>query len=228
MPERAQKPGLTAERIVEAAAAVADREGIAGVSMRSVGRELGVEAMSLYHHVASKEALLDALVDWLMVQVDAPDAGTDWRHGLTHRARSLRAVVGAHPWGLGLVDSRRSPGEAIVRNYEDVLACLRAGGFSVALAAHAFSVVDAYVYGFVLTEQHLPFEPERADAMVEEMALPADRFPHLVELLDELVVGKGYAFGDEFEWGLELVLDGLASRAVALGAGGRRDGERAG
>jgi len=216
--QRATRPGLTRERVIEAAAAVADRTGIAGVSMRSVGRELGVEAMSLYHHVASKEALLDALVEWLMGQISAPAPGVDWREGLTTRARSQRSVMGGHAWGLGLVESRRSPGETLMRNYEAVLACLRGSGFPVALAAHAFSVVDAYVYGFVLTEQHLPFEPEQgADAMVEELALPPATYPRLVELLDELVVGKRYDFGDEFDWGLELVLDGLAARLAGAG-----------
>ena len=155
----AAKPGLTVERIVEAAAAVADREGLPGVSMRSVGRELGVEAMSLYHHVEAKEALLDHLADWLMAQIEHPVPDGEWRTGLGARARSSRALLAAHPWGSSLLESRRSPGPAVLAGHEAVLAALRAGGFSVRLAGHAFSVLDAYVYGFVGTEQQLPFEP---------------------------------------------------------------------
>ncbi|MCH1882384.1 TetR/AcrR family transcriptional regulator C-terminal domain-containing protein [Agrococcus sp. ARC_14] len=212
MPKAAVKQSLSADRIVVAAAAVADRDGLVGVSMRSVGRELGVEAMSLYHHVAGKEALLDLLADWLMAQIEAPTADGDWRAGLHARAHSSRAALGAHPWGLSLLESRRSPGLALLRGHEAVQAALRAGGFSVRLAAHAFSVLDAYVSGFVGAEQQLPFEPGGADEMIEEMQLPAEQFPALAELVAELVTGKDYRYADEFEWGLELVLDGFATK----------------
>ncbi|GEK81059.1 TetR/AcrR family transcriptional regulator C-terminal domain-containing protein [Agrococcus baldri] len=211
--QRRPAPALTPERVVVAAAAVADRAGLHGVSMRSVGRELGVEAMSLYHHVAGKESLLDLLADWLMAQIDPPPADGDWRAGLHARAHSSRAALGAHPWGLSLLESRRTPGLSLLAGHDAVLAALRAGGFSVRLAAHAFSVLDAYVYGFVGTEQQLPFEPgDGADAMIQEMDESLTRFPALAELAAELVTGKDYAYGDEFEWGLELVLDGLAAR----------------
>lgn len=213
MPKQAAaKPALSAPRIVAAAAAVADREGLAGVSMRSVGRELGVEAMSLYHHVAGKEALLDLLADWLMSQVEHPAPDGDWRGGLRTRAHSSRTVLSAHPWGTSLLESRRSPGFALLVGHEAVQAALRAGGFSVRLAAHAFSVLDAYVYGFVGSEQQLPFEPGGAQEMMGELAPMLERFPALTELVAELVVGKDYAYGDEFEWGLELVLDGFAAK----------------
>lgn len=209
----AAKPALSPERIVEAAAAVADRGGLHGVSMRSVGRELGVEAMSLYHHVEGKEALLDRLADWLMSQIEHPAPGVDWRAGLHTRAHSARAVLGAHPWGTSLLESRRSPGLPLLEGHEAVQAALRAGGFSVRLAAHAFSVLDAYVYGFVGSEQQLPFEPgDGADAMIQEMEQSLERFPALSELVAELVTGKDYAYGDEFEWGLELVLDGFSAK----------------
>ncbi|WP_405217654.1 TetR/AcrR family transcriptional regulator [Agrococcus sp. Ld7] len=208
----AAKPGLTVERIVEAAAAVADREGLLGVSMRSVGRELGVEAMSLYHHVEAKEALLDHLADWLMAQIEHPAPDGEWRTGLATRARSSRALLRSHPWGSSLLESRRTPGPAVLAGHEAVLAALRAGGFSVRLAGHVFSVLDAYVYGFVGTEQQLPFEPGAADAMIEQLQLPADRFPAMAAFVAELVIGKDYDYGDEFEWGLELVLDGFAVR----------------
>lgn len=217
----ASRPALSPERIVVAAAAVADREGLHGVSMRTVGRELGVEAMSLYHHVAGKEALLDRLADWLMSQVEHPAPDGDWRGGLHARAHSSRAVLGAHPWGTSLLESRRTPGVALLAGLEAVQAALRAGGFSVRLAAHAFSVLDAYVYGFVATEQQLPFEPGGdAEAMIEEMGASLQQFPALAEVAAEPVTGKDYAYGDEFAWGLELVLEGFATRLAAERAAG--------
>ncbi|SDR80193.1 TetR/AcrR family transcriptional regulator [Agrococcus carbonis] len=222
MPKRGVRPVLTPERIVEAAAAVADREGLPGVSMRAVGRELGVEAMSLYHHVAGKEALLDLLAGWIMERIEPPRPGEGWRDGMRRRSRSAREVMRAHPWGLGFVESRRAPNDALLRGHEAVLECLRADGMPVRLAAHAFSVLDAYVYGFVLTEQYLPFQEDGgAEALVAEMALPADRYPRMTELMREVVVGQDYDYGaDEFEVGLELVLDALAARLDAERRGG--------
>lgn len=212
----ADREPLSEARIVAAASAVADRAGLAGLSMRTVGRELGVEAMSLYHHVAGKEALLDALVDRLVSGIRHPDPALPWREALAERCRSMRSVLGAHPWGLGLIESRRSPGPALMLHHETVIACLRGAGFPVRLAAHAFSVLDAYVFGFVTTEQHLPFEAgESAEAVVAEMAVPRDRFPHLAEMAEVLVAGRDYAYGEEFEWGLALILDGLERRLEA-------------
>jgi len=219
-PRAAPRPGLTRERVVEAAAAVADREGLHGVSMRRVGGALGVEAMSLYHHVAGKDALLDALADWLMVRVERPSPDGPWREAIAARCRSLRAVMRDHPWGPALVESRRAPGMTLLGHLEAVLECLHRGGFPVQLAAHAFSVLDAYVYGFVSTERSLPFEPGGGvDDLAAELALPADVFPRMVELIEQAIVGRSYDYADEFEYGLELVLDGLEAR---LGEGPAR------
>ena len=159
MPDR---PALSRGRIVEAAARVADAGGLRSVSMRNVAKELGVEAMSLYHHIAGKEALLDALADWIFSRIELPALDEPWRPAMAARAGSARGVLSAHPWGLGLIESRRNPGPALLRHHDTVLGCLRRGGFPVAIAAHAFSVIDAYVYGFVLTELNLPFEPGEA------------------------------------------------------------------
>lgn len=211
------RPPLSPERVVDAASRVADDAGLAGVSMRSVGRELGVEAMSLYHHVASKDALLDGLADWVFVRIATPTAGRPWRAEMEARARSARAVLAAHPWGLGLIESRRSPGPATLRHHDAVIGCLRAAGFPVALAAHAYSVLDAYVYGFVLTEVNLPFQPdEGAEDFVDGLGAALAEHPHLAEMVAEQVVGRDYAYGDEFDYGLTLVLDGLEARFAAL------------
>lgn len=208
----ARRPALDQDRIVAAAVQVADAGGLAKVSMRNVGAELGVEAMSLYHHLAGKDALLDALADWVLTQIELPDPAAPWRPAMTARAASLRAALSAHPWALGLIDSRRTPGPAHLHHHDAVLGSLRGDGFPIALAAHAFSAIDAYVYGFVLTELTLPFEPgESAAAFVDEIQhlLPADEYPHLVELITAQVVGREYDYADEFGFGLDLVLDGL-------------------
>lgn len=208
----AQRPALSHDRIIEAAVRVADRNGLAHMSMRSIGQELGVEAMSIYHHLASKEALLDGLANWAFKQIELPDPHLPWRQAMSERAAAARSVLARHPWTLGLIESRRSPGPALLRHHETVLACLRRNGFPVALATHAFSAIDAYVYGFVLTELNLPFgASDNAEEFVAEIRelLPADKYPHLVEMISEQVIGRDYAYGDEFAFGLELLLDGL-------------------
>lgn len=207
-----QRPALTRERIIDAAVRVADRGGVPAVSMRNVGKELGVEAMSLYHHVAGKDALLDGIADWVFAQVEAPSADEPWREAMVRRAESARRAVGTHPWALGLIESRRAPLPALLKHHNAVLACLRTNGFSIPLAAHAFSAIDSYVYGFVLTEVNLPFnENSGADEFASQMQreLPADDYPYLVELLTNHVVGQDYSYGDEFEYGLDLILDSL-------------------
>jgi AcrR family transcriptional regulator len=210
-----RRPALSLDRIIDAAVGVADRSGLAGTSMRSVGRELGVEAMSLYHHLEGKDALLDGLVDWIFTRIDLPEPDQPWRLAMSERAVSARRVLGAHPWALGLIESRRVPGPALLRHHDRVLGCLRENGFSVALASHAFSAIDSYVYGFVLTELNLPFDvDEGAEAFADEIRqlLPADRYPYLVEMIATQVVGKEYAYADEFGFGLDLILDSLEQR----------------
>jgi AcrR family transcriptional regulator len=209
-----ERPALSQQRIVEAAVRVADVGGLRQVSMRNVADELGVEAMSLYHHVANKEALVDALADWAFTQIAPPGVSEPWREGMTRRAASARRALAAHPWALGLLESRRLPGEALLAHHDAVLGCLLANGFSMPMAAHAFSALDAYVYGFVLTEQTVPFEAGGAEEFAAgvEQFIPAERYPHLSAMLHEQVLGHGYDFADEFEFGLELILDGLQRR----------------
>lgn len=207
------RPALTPVRIIDAAVVVADRDGLAAVSMRHVAAELGVEAMSLYHHVASKDAILDAMVERIYAAIELPAPDASWRPAMAERAASARDVLRAHPWGLGLIESRRNPGPATMRHHDAVLGCLRGNGFSVALAAHAFSLLDAYVYGFVLTELNLPFERTAgAEELVAETAFPADEFPHLAELIAVQVLGQEYDYADEFGVGLDLILDALGER----------------
>ncbi|GAB3262035.1 TetR/AcrR family transcriptional regulator C-terminal domain-containing protein [Alteromonas gracilis] len=211
-----ERGALTRERIVEAAAQVADERGLTGVSMRSVGARAGVEAMSLYHHVSGKDALLDALADWAFTRIDRPDPDRPWREAMTARAHSARRALLAHPWALGLLESRRNPGPATLAHHDAVLGNLRGNGFDLRLAAHAFSVLDAYVYGFVLTELNLPMQPgDATEEFVADLRPLLESHPHLGEMTLELVAGQDYAYADEFQPGLDLILDGLQQRLDA-------------
>jgi len=206
-----ERARLSRERVLEAAIAIADAHGLAGLTMRSLARELGVQPMSLYHHVANKEEILDGLVDVVFTQIHFPADDLDWKRAMRERADSARAVFRRHPWAIGLVESRTSPGLATLQHHDAVIGNLRRAGFSVPMAAHAYALLDSYTYGFALQEASLPFDGENvadvASAFVEQ--IPSDVFPHLAEMAAEHVMQPGYDFGDEFGFGLELILDGL-------------------
>ncbi len=209
---------LTRETVIAAAVALADEQGLAKVSMRRLGEAVGVEAMSLYNHVRNKDDLLDGMVDRVFAELTLPAPGDDWREAMRRRGASLRDALRRHPWAVGLMESRRGPGPATLRHHDAVIGCLRTAGFGVALAAHAFSALDSYLYGFALQERTLPFEtPEETAALATEMlaAFPVDEYPHLAEMTADHVLRPGYDFGDEFAFGLDLVLDGLAQRFAA-------------
>ena len=209
------RSGLTRAAIVAAAVGVADAEGVAALSMRSVGKRLGVEAMSLYHHVANKEDLLDGMVDAVFAEFHAPEVGGAWREEMRARHHSARAVLKKHPWAVGLMDSRRNAGFETLRHHDAVLGCLREAGFSLALTGHAFAVLDAHLYGFLVQELSLAFDGEQDLAELGEQiltALPEGQLPYFREFTLEHALQPGYDFGDEFEVGLELLLDGLAAR----------------
>ena len=211
---RARVP-LTRERALQAAVALADTQGIEAVTMRGLARDLGVEAMSLYHHVANKDDILDGMVDLVFSEVQLPVPGTDWRPAMRERALSVRAAMTRHPWALALMESRTSPGAATLAHHNAVLGCLRQGGFSVEMAAHAFSLMDAYIYGFALQEVALPFDETTSTDEMQELvgpmldAFPSGAYPHLEELTAQHVLKVGYSYGKEFRFGLDLILDGL-------------------
>lgn len=204
---------LSRESVIEAAVRVADAIGLSSVSMRTVAREAGVEAMSLYHHVKGKDDLLDELADWVYTTITLPSPDRPWRAAMTERADSTRAAITTHPWALGLIGSRRNPGPALIGHHEATLGCLRANGFDVRLTLHAMSVLDAYVYGFTLSELNLPMEHgESEEEFAQTLGLTAEAYPHIAEVMTEQVRGKDYSFADEFGYGLALILDGLESR----------------
>jgi AcrR family transcriptional regulator len=211
---------LSRERVLAGAVAVADAGGISGLTIRSLAQELGVKPMSVYHHVANKGEILDGIVDIVFSEIELPSLDGDWRAEITKRASSARSVLRRHPWAIGLLESRTSPGPATLRHHDANIATLRAAGFSVEMTAHAYALIDSYVYGFALQEAALPFESdtlaEVAAPMMELFATGA--YPHLVELTTEFVLQPGYDFGNEFAFGLDLILDGLARR-LPEGAG---------
>jgi AcrR family transcriptional regulator len=202
------------ERTLQVALAVADREGIEAVTMRRLARELGVEAASLYHHVRGKDQILDGLVDVVAAEIELLQPSSGWREAVGQRAHSTRAGLLRHPWAVSLMASRTNPGRATLGLLETGIRCFREGGFSVPMAAHAVSTVDSYVHGFVLQEVNLPFRDESelaamTGAVME--AFPASEFPYLFELTVEHVLQPGYDYGDEFEAGLAVVLNGVAA-----------------
>lgn len=220
MPAREQRQvasdaGLSKQRVVIEAIRLADREGVDGLSMRRLAGALGAGAMSLYHYVASKDELLDAMIDIVFAEIELPSdesEETDWRSAMRRRADSARQVLARHPWAIGLMESRTSPGHANLRHHEAVIACLRRAGFSVAMATHANWLLDSYVYGYALQVVSLPFDSadELAD-MVEGVylpQLPADEFPYLNESAAALLAA-GYDPADEFIFGLDLILAAL-------------------
>jgi AcrR family transcriptional regulator len=209
---------LTRDRVLQAALSLADRGGLEALTMRRLGQELGVEAMALYYHFASRDEIIDGMVDLVFAEVELPPADGAWRSAMRRRAISLRDALLRHRWAIGLMEARGHPGPANLRHHDAVIGSLRAAGFDMAAVAHAYSVLDAYIYGFALTKMTLPFD---AGTDMTEMAqgmlapFPAGEYPNLVAFITDHASRPGYDFGDEFEHGLDVVLDGLE------GAGGR-------
>ena len=208
----ASPAGLSKQRVVVEAIRLADREGVDGLSMRRLAGALDAGAMSLYHYVANKEELLDAMIDAVFEEIELPPEQTDWQSAMRQRSVSARQVLARHPWANGLMESRTSPGPAHLRHREAVTACLRRAGFPVLMATHANWLLDSYLYGFALQEASLPFDTADQFAdMAEDVylpQLPADEFPYLNESAAALVAA-GYDPTEEFIFGLDLVLAAL-------------------
>jgi AcrR family transcriptional regulator len=215
-PGTTRRGRLTRDRVVLAAVALADAGGIESLTMRKLGVELGVEAMSLYNHVANKGDLLDGMIDVVFGEIDLPAGETSWRTAMRRRAISARAALSRHRWAVGRMESRATPGPANLRHHDAVLGILRGAGFSVALAAHAYSVLDSYIYGFALQEPSLPFEAGEDTAKITQAIMArfaSGQYPHLTEIAVEHVLAPGYDYCNEFEYGLDLILDGLERAA---------------
>lgn len=204
-------PQIDRDRVLEAALAVADESGTAGLTMRAVAQRLGTSPMAIYHYVATKDELLDGIVDRVFAEIDPPSPDGPWREEISRRMGSARDALRRHPWAIGLMESRTTPGEASMSRHEATLATLRQNGFSVAAAAHAYALIDSFTYGFALQEATLPVEePEDFGELARDMvATFQGAYPYMAEIATEHVMLPGYDFGDEFDIGRDLVLDAL-------------------
>ncbi|HEX8648951.1 MAG TPA: TetR/AcrR family transcriptional regulator [Thermoleophilaceae bacterium] len=213
MPTKTRTP-LSRDRVLRAATALADERGVAELTMRKLAKELRVEAMSLYNHVANKDDLLDGMIDLVFSEIEAPAAGGDWRAELRKRAISTRQALLRHPWAVGEMEGRTNHGPSNLKVHDAVLGCLRAAGFSIEMTVHAMSVQDAYIYGFALQQTDMSsetpedFAAEAQRQMVEYADALAD-YPHLVEVVGGYVAKAGYDYEAEFLFGLDVILDGL-------------------
>ena len=205
-----RKP-LSSARVLQAAVALADEAGLEAFSMRALAQQLEVVPMALYKHVANKEELLDGMVDIVFGEIELPSGGIDWRSAMRRRAISTREALKRHSWAIGMMESRH-PGPANLRNHNAVMGCLRKAGFSFTMAIHAYSLQDAYIYGFALQERDTGFEtPDSAGEAAQRRAGTIgalENYPYLVEIATKLSE-SGYDNAVEFGWGLDLILDGL-------------------
>jgi AcrR family transcriptional regulator len=204
--------------VLNAAIALADANGLESLTMRRLGEELDVGPMALYRHVRNKDDLVDGLVDRIFGEIGLPSTESDWKVAMRERAISVREALMRHRWAIGLMEARANPGPSNLRHHDAVIGALRAGGFDMAMAAHAYSVLDAYIYGFAMTHMNLPFD-SGIEGQVAEVAqtmlqpFPLNAYPNLLAFITEHAMQPGYDFGDEFEYGLDLVLDGLERAA---------------
>jgi AcrR family transcriptional regulator len=200
--------------VLRAAIALADQGGFESLTMRKLAKELGVEAMSLYNHVANKDDLLAGMVDIVFGEIEPPSTDVDWKTAMRRRAISTREALARHRWANGLMESRATPGPASLRLHNAVLGCLREAGFSIEMTIQAYSVQDAYIYGFALQEKTVPFETAEESAAVAEMQMQRYQavlaeYPYLAEVVGGHVAKAGYNFETAFLFGLDLILDGL-------------------
>jgi AcrR family transcriptional regulator len=202
---------LNRDRVLGAALELADEGGTGALTMQQIGRRLGVEAMSLYRHVRNKDDILDGIVDLVFAEIELPADRSSWRAVLRARSISTRAALRRHPWAITLMESRMAPGPSNLRSHDEMLAVLLDAGFSAAMATHASNLVDSYVLGFALQETSFPFSNAEELAEVGDQLLaqvPADDYPSFVRVGAELLA-SGFDYGAEFEFGLDLILDGI-------------------
>jgi AcrR family transcriptional regulator len=207
---------LSRERVFQGAMAVADRDGLGSLTIRSLAQELGVKPMSVYHYVKNKDQILDSIVDLVFGEIELPSPGADWRIEMRRRAGSARQALSRHPWAIALLQSRVNPGPATLRHHNAVLGTLRSAGFSIELTAHAFALIDSYVFGFALSETTLPISGPDTIVEVAGSMMPreaADLYPYLIEFTTEHILKPGYDFRAEFDFGLDAVLHALEAAA---------------
>ena len=213
--ESSPRVPLSRERVLRAAVALADERGIEELSMRKLGQQLGVEAMSLYNHVANKEDVLDGMVDFVVGEIDPPPTGTDWKTAVRERALSARRALLRHPWTSRVLESRTTPTPMVLEYFDSMIGLFRAGGFSIDLTHHAMHAMGSRLFGFtqeLFDDSSNDLDPEAEAVMLQTMAA---QYPHLGEMAlaishdENSVVGQGCDDQFEFEFALDLLLDGL-------------------
>ena len=209
---------LNRDRVLRVAMSVADANGLGALTIRSLAQQLGVKPMSVYHYVANKDEILDAIVDMVFAEIEIPRVGGEWRTEMRRRANSARQVLRSHSWAIALVQSRLNPGPATLRHHDAFIGTLRSAGFSVELTAHAFALIDSYVFGFAMSETALPIHgpdsvSDVAESMIQQYFDPG-AYPHLLEFTTQHVMRPDYDFGDEFEFGLDVILNALDVQAA--------------
>jgi AcrR family transcriptional regulator len=226
---RSPRGRLSKERVFRAAVDLADREGLESCAMRRLADELDVGVMSLYYYVSSKDELIRAMIDIVFAEIELPPDDVDWKTAMRRRALSTRETLNRHRWAVGLMESQEMPGPASIRLHDAVLGCLREAGFSIEMTIQAYSVIDAYIYGFALQEKTVPFDSAEDAAAVaqeqvrqleaqeqeQELAALADEYPYIAEVVAGHVAKVGYDFGYAFEYVLDLILDALDARREA-------------
>jgi AcrR family transcriptional regulator len=205
---------LSRERVLETAVRLADLHGIEWLSMRKLADELGVAAMTLYYYVPNKTELIDGMIDIVFSEIEPPSLEVDWKTAMRRRALSTREALNRHRWAVGNMEGRTDHGAANLRLHDAVLGCLRAAGFSVEMTVHAYSVQDAYIYGFALQETDMSSETPDDFAAEAQRQMDAYQdvladYPHLVEVVGGYVAESGYDYATEFLFGLDLILDAL-------------------
>ena len=204
---------LTRERVIAGAMQLADAGGLGSFTMRSLAQSLKVKPMTVYGHIANKDEILDELIDAVFAEIEVPETQGPWRKVVRQRARSARAALVRHPWAIGLMESRTTPRPATLRQHNAMLGVLTAAGFSLPMTATAYAMLDSYVYGFALQEAGLPFtSPETAQDMAGAILeiVDAERYPHLHDFTTRHVLQPGYNFAEEFDLGLDIILDALS------------------
>jgi AcrR family transcriptional regulator len=203
---------LSRDHVLVSAVALADEIGIEALTIRKLAQAMGTKPMTIYRHVPSKEEIIDGMVDRVYSEIDRPSPDGDWLSALRHRCVSARAALNRHPWAAPLMESRTSPGPETLGHHDAVVGCLRRGGLSWPMVAHANAMLDAYIYGFALVEASLPSQAEgEFVGAVEDIAsaLDAEAYPNLVGFTVEHVFQPGYEFSDTFEVGLDVLLEAV-------------------
>lgn len=201
---------LTHTKIVQGAIGIANRDGIESLSMRKLARLLGVEAMSLYNHVANKDAVLDGMVELVAVEIELPPVGGDWKSAIRKRTISTHQVLLTYPWASALFVSRINIGPAMLRYADTTIGYLHAAGFSYAQTDYCWNMIDSYMYGFTLQALNFPFEPSEFKDVAKDFSpqVPKEQYPFLHALSEQIISGTHDGIQD-FTFGLDLILDSI-------------------